>query len=280
MLAQTVNFHLPTPIFFPTFSSKRKSLKPFSFPNLPSSKSVFFGGFVSKRTVSEENRIWGPNTMTELIETSAFRSSDGDRALEQEVLVNGSPEFVAHGFESTLNRLSKWLVAALFGVVILWRHDAEALWAAMGSVVNAGLSITLKRILNQERPVPTAGYDPGMPSSHAQSIFFTVMFIIISMTEWFGINELTLTISALVSAFGSYLAWLRVSQQLHTISQVVVGAIVGSIFSILWFWSWKAVVLQAFISFLWVRIFVVLGAAGFCLWFLLYVIRYWLMDER
>ncbi|KAH0699000.1 hypothetical protein KY284_013215 [Solanum tuberosum] len=75
---------------------------------------------------------------------------------------------------------SKWLVAALFGIIFLWRHDAEALWAASGSVLNSGLSTVLKRILNQERPVSTIRSDPGMPSSHAQSIFYTVTFCIVS----------------------------------------------------------------------------------------------------
>ena len=71
-------------------------------------------------------------------------------------------------------------MAALFGGVILWRHDAEALWMAMGSIVNALLSVGLKRVLNQERPVAGLKSDPGMPSSHAQSIFFTVVFTIAS----------------------------------------------------------------------------------------------------
>lgn len=75
---------------------------------------------------------------------------------------------------------SKWLVAAVFGIILLLRHDGEALWAASGSVVNAGLSTVLKRVLNQERPVSTIRSDPGMPSSHAQSIFYTVMFCIVS----------------------------------------------------------------------------------------------------
>lgn len=75
---------------------------------------------------------------------------------------------------------SKWLVAALFAGIILLRHDAEALWTAMGSVINAVLSIVLKRILNQERPIATLRSDPGMPSSHAQSIFFTVLFVALS----------------------------------------------------------------------------------------------------
>lgn len=75
---------------------------------------------------------------------------------------------------------SKWLLSGLFGVIIIWRHDSEALWAAMGSVLNALLSTVLKRILNQERPIPSLKSDPGMPSSHAQSIFFIVSFIILS----------------------------------------------------------------------------------------------------
>ncbi|KAF6162020.1 hypothetical protein GIB67_002609 [Kingdonia uniflora] len=75
---------------------------------------------------------------------------------------------------------SKWLVTVLFGIAILWRHDVEAIWALMGSVINAVLSVALKKILNQERPVSTMRSDPGMPSSHAQAIFYGVIFVIIS----------------------------------------------------------------------------------------------------
>ena len=51
---------------------------------------------------------------------------------------------------------------------------------AMGWIVNVLLSVGLKRVLNQERPVAGLKSDPGMPSSHAQSIFFTVVFAIAS----------------------------------------------------------------------------------------------------
>ncbi|KAK8661511.1 hypothetical protein V6N13_091110 [Hibiscus sabdariffa] len=71
---------------------------------------------------------------------------DGIQVLEQESFIDGSIQ--AQGLEATLNRL--WLVSALFGGVILWRHDAEALWMAMESIVNVLLSIRLKRVLNQE----------------------------------------------------------------------------------------------------------------------------------
>ncbi|KAK4347984.1 hypothetical protein RND71_034323 [Anisodus tanguticus] len=216
-------------------------------------------------------------------------------SFEQEALIDGSSTSTSGGLNATLNSLdvmgdelmlgvvvlgaigaSKWLVAAVFGIIFLWRHNGEALWAASGSVLNAGLSKVLKKILNQERPVSTIRSDPGMPSSHAQSIFYTVMFLV----EYFGLNGITAVISALIFAIGSYFSWLRVSQQLHTTSQVAVGAAVGFCFSVFWFWLWDAIVLKAFISHLWVQLIIVLGTASFCVSFLLYAVRYWVLDEN
>lgn len=77
-------------------------------------------------------------------------------------------------------------MAGLFGLIILWKHDAEAMWAAMGSVVNAWLSITLKQLLNHERPDSALRSDPGMPSSHAQSIFYAALFAILSCKSVFA----------------------------------------------------------------------------------------------
>ncbi|TYI49943.1 hypothetical protein E1A91_D12G068700v1 [Gossypium mustelinum] len=254
-----------------------KSFDPEFFLHLRTRKTSSLGGILTDKTgVRDSSRT--------MIKTSVLKESrdrdDGIQALEQEVegFIDGSMR--VQGFESTLNRLSKWLVSALFGGVILWRHDAEALWMAMGSIVNAVLSVGLKRLLNQERPVAGLKSDPGMPSSHAQSIFFTVVFAIASLLEWLGNNALSVGISVLALAFGSYLSWLRVSQKLHTMNQILVGAVVGSIFSVLWYLSWDAVVLEAFSSSLWVRVIVLLACAGFGLGFLTYVIQYWLQDER
>jgi len=74
-------------------------------------------------------------------------------------------------------------------------------------------------------------------------------------------------------------SYLRVSQKLHTVSQVVVGAVIGSICSILWYWLWNAFMLDACVSSPWVRTIVVLGTAGIWLSFLLHVIRQWLKDK-
>ncbi|KAI3831393.1 hypothetical protein MKW92_032015 [Papaver armeniacum] len=244
-------------------------------------------GFLLRRVGDEKNRVVGSETMTEMTKISAFSRDSGDASLEitenEAILGNGSSDIpreivVSSGIESTINHLSKWLVATVFGIIVIWRHDALAMWAAMGAVANAWLSITLKRILNQERPVASLGSGPGMPSSHAQSIFFASVFAILSLIKSLGLNGVTATIGVLGLAFSSYLSWLRISQRHHTISQVVVGAILGTICSILWFQSWYGFVLKAFISFLWVRIIVILGGVTFCVSFLLYVIKHWLMD--
>ncbi|KAI8019829.1 hypothetical protein LOK49_LG04G01150 [Camellia lanceoleosa] len=207
-----------------------KSLKIVSNPEFPSSRLLFSGEFVSRKPVLGCKRARNrsrPNTMTGSISSSGYRGSSSDegvRVLQQDSSIHGSsefpPNFTVVRLESTLNRLSKWIVTALFGAILLWRHDAGALWAAMGSVANVGLSTVLKQLLNQERPVSNLRSDPGMPSSHAQSIFFTFVFAVFSMVENLGINELTIALSVLTLAFGAYLSWLRVSQQLHTISQV------------------------------------------------------------
>ncbi|CAK7339611.1 unnamed protein product [Dovyalis caffra] len=170
--------------------SKLNQPKPISFLELPASKSDFFG---SKNKALSKN-------MTELVRISAFRdSNNGSNSEEttglfqQEAVIDGLNEFenelLADGLEATLNRLSKWLVTAVFGAVILWRHDAEAMWAALGSVVNSILSVILKRIFNQERPGSTLRSDPGMPSSHGQSIFFTVVFVILSGQQLQNLSE-------------------------------------------------------------------------------------------
>ncbi|PHT91259.1 hypothetical protein T459_06372 [Capsicum annuum] len=152
----------------------------------------------------------------------------------------------------------------------------DALWATSGGVLNAYLSTALKGILNHERPVSTLRSDPGMPSSHAQLIFYSVAFCIISMVKYMGFNGITAVTGVLIFAMGSYLvsvelylvyllvisgssiswqssiclpilqvihvffsfilqSWLRVSQRLHTLNQVIVGAVLGFCFSIFWF---------------------------------------------
>ncbi|KAL4199121.1 hypothetical protein AMTRI_Chr03g143290 [Amborella trichopoda] len=150
-------------------------------------------------------------------------------------------------WESAVNSSSKWLVFSLFGVAVIWKHDGEVMWAAMGSVINSMISMALKRLLNQQRPSSASRVDPGMPSSHAQSISFITNFC----------------------------SWLRVSQRFHTISQVLVGTLLGSLLGITWFFLWHRMVSVLFLSSQFVRIIVFVGSGIFCLGFVFNVAKKW-----
>ncbi|KVI02831.1 lipid phosphate phosphatase epsilon 1, chloroplastic [Cynara cardunculus var. scolymus] len=266
----------PPPLFNLFHSIHRKPL--FSSPAFRTLKQ---SAIVYRKSISVKKPM-----AAESIETGIGgdeRISPAVSAFEQEVLIdNGGVSFhqTAGGLHTILNSLSRWIVAATFGGVLLLRHDAFAFWAALGSVLNAILSITLKQVLKQERPVPDVSSGHGMPSSHAQSIFFATVLVIFSVVEWHGFNGVTAFFSVLVIALGSYFSWLRVLLCYHTTSQVVVGAIVGSIFSVLWFWAWEAMVHKAYNSNLWVRVLVTVGATCFCLGFISHVFQHWIKSEH
>lgn len=73
---------------------------------------------------------------------------------------------------------------------------------------------------------------------------------------------------------------LRVSQKLHTSSQVVVGAIVGSVFCIFWYTTWNSLLLEAFESSLSLQISVFLVAAALALAFATHVVLDWLRNDN
>ncbi|KAF2532279.1 hypothetical protein F2Q70_00032566 [Brassica cretica] len=224
--------------------------------------------------------------MAVLVERFARRDgSEQSGSVEQEASINGSPEVrhemvAGRGVEAIVNSLSKWVVSILFASIILLRHDGTALWGIIGSVSNSALSVVLKRILNQARPATTSRTDPGMPSTHAQSISFISVFAVLSVMEWLGTSKVSLFLSFLIIASGLYFIRLRVSQKLHTSSQVVVGAIVGSVFCIFWYTMWNSLLLEAFESSLVLQISVFLVAAALTLAFATHVVLNWFRNDK
>ncbi|XP_051193125.1 lipid phosphate phosphatase epsilon 2, chloroplastic [Lolium perenne] len=175
--------------------------------------------------------------------------------------------------EAALNRMSKWLVAGSFAFAALWKRDAEIMWAMMGAVVNTMLSSILKKLFSHERPAPALRSDPGMPSSHAQSIFYAAVFLVLSVFYWLGTNYLAVILGATTITSASYLSWLRVSHRLHTLNQILVGAIVGSAFGALWFALWHLLVHEAFDSSQWVQVPIILGSIAFGVACVVHIIR-------
>lgn len=124
---------------------------------------------------------------------------------------------------------------------LLWNKPNYLGFYWSGWVLNAFLNILLKVIIREPRPsedlhifnaekeqLKRIGYDRyGMPSGHAQMAFYSVSFL------YFVFNSpFSLMCSVLLSIITNY---QRIKYKNHTISQVVVGSLVGFAFGYLFY---------------------------------------------
>jgi dolichyldiphosphatase len=139
------------------------------------------------------------------------------------------------------------IILFIFSLYFLWENSNLFFYYNIGIFVNQIINIILKGLLQCPRPsedeklfnlalkhgkrflykdgIP---YDIfGMPSGHAQSVFFSTIFIFLS-TEKMNIFLIYLSICLIT-------LWQRVSYNYHTITQVVVGSIVGSLIGYLFY---------------------------------------------
>lgn len=161
-----------------------------------------------------------------------------------------APQSGFHRLGRFLNVSSRWIVVAVVIAVVVWKHDDQVLWAVTGGILNAGLSKLLKKIFNQKRPLTALGLkaDPGMPSSHAQSLGYLSLYAALGLISWQGLDFLIGTAAAMIILCAACLAWLRISQGLHTPAQVIVGAGFGCTMACLWIGLWHLFIQKAVTS--------------------------------
>merc|ERR1712232_586060 len=123
---------------------------------------------------------------------------------------------------NAINKATKWGVSAVVFGTLVWRHNSRSCWCIIGSVCAAANCKQLKYLINETRPVGARKADPGMPSSHAQSLAFLSTYAAMEIHEATGF----------VPGFGlilggAFLTWLRVRLGYHTLPQVFVGHTLG-----------------------------------------------------
>lgn len=106
-----------------------------------------------------------------------------------------------------------------------------------GSLVNAAIGKVVKRVLKTRRPAPSTRPSHGMPSSHANSLFFFATSLAMrtvataaptlgnpggSGAPWVGIR------CAALFGYATMIAGTRVYTEDHTVPQIVVGAMLGA----------------------------------------------------
>ncbi|TIC26657.1 hypothetical protein E3Q12_00016 [Wallemia mellicola] len=118
--------------------------------------------------------------------------------------------------------------AILSGYVTLvyFNRDAVILNAFAGQLVNEALNWLLKRIFKQ----PRTGY--GMPSSHAQFVAYTAIFITFHQIQRNGYPGMESKLAFLVAIM---IAYSRHHLSYHTTTQIIVGFVIGMVFGAVYF---------------------------------------------
>lgn len=133
---------------------------------------------------------------------------------------------------SWINDMTKWWVSATVFAVLVVKHDASVAWAVLGSIVSSFLNKVLKYVINEQRPASARKADPGMPSSHANSLAFLGAYASLAVLQggalWTG------PAAGAVLAVSLFLTWLRVRLGFHTLPQVLVGYSLGAFTALAW----------------------------------------------
>ena len=144
-----------------------------------------------------------------------------------------------------LNASSKWLLASanLYGVI---RYRDPGAFLCTGCILACfGTEHVLKPLWNQARPVGSPMADPGMPSSHSLGSFFVAIgwaHILRDVEKSIG-DPLVLFLG-----ISTAVASLRIICGYHTIAQVLVGALLGSVLGHGWIdWIWNRMGIKQFL---------------------------------
>ncbi|CAM9410990.1 unnamed protein product [Ectocarpus sp. 12 AP-2014] len=143
-----------------------------------------------------------------------------------------------------LGSSTQWVVAGAVGVALVTRADVDTLVYVLGSLINAVFSKILKKTINQVRPAGAQLSDPGMPSSHAMSLFYLGTYLVIGLQEH-GVLLLhpslpswpvgVMQTQTLLGMYALTASLWRVKAGFHTLPQVAVGAAVGAVDAVLWY---------------------------------------------
>lgn len=127
------------------------------------------------------------------------------------------------------------IVLGISSLILLYNKSNLFSVYIIGFIINSLLNILLKGIIKQPRPSEDIhmfniklmsgkriGYDKfGMPSGHAQSVFYSTLFILFALKN------------NIITFFYFIISFLTIYQRIkyfnHDIYQVIIGSIIGSI---------------------------------------------------
>ncbi|KAB0798133.1 hypothetical protein PPYR_09126 [Photinus pyralis] len=141
--------------------------------------------------------------------------------------------------------LTPFGIGSGFLTLILFRRDLHTITFFVGTLCSEAFNYLLKHSICEARPKlrPDDMVEYGMPSSHAQFVWFFATYIIYFVfirLHHMNNNTIIENVSKLLIISSSVLVALLVSfsriyLEYHSISQVLCGALVGVVFATFWF---------------------------------------------
>ncbi|KXZ45760.1 hypothetical protein GPECTOR_51g746 [Gonium pectorale] len=149
-------------------------------------------------------------------------------------LLPGSHVVAHHECNGRPPSQTKWAVSAAVFVVLVVRRDAAVAWCVLGSIIASFLNKALKYVINEQRPANARKDDPGMPSSHANSLAFLGAYTALALGEGSAPLSAAGMGAAGILLLSLFLTWLRVRLGYHTVPQVLVGYALGAATAVAW----------------------------------------------
>eukprot|EP00747_Dinoflagellata_sp_TGD_P180275 gnl/TRDRNA2_/TRDRNA2_32469_c0_seq1.p1 gnl/TRDRNA2_/TRDRNA2_32469_c0~~gnl/TRDRNA2_/TRDRNA2_32469_c0_seq1.p1 ORF type:complete len:248 (-),score=35.14 gnl/TRDRNA2_/TRDRNA2_32469_c0_seq1:45-755(-) len=176
-----------------------------------------------------------PGSPPERLRSSRCRRLMGAAAVHSVASTSsGDDKAPRRGLLRTIDDATKWVVSGSVFATLVWRHDACVCWCVVGSVLAAANCKLLKRVINVARPVGARKADPGMPSSHAQSLSFLSTFFALELLASSAMAPVASAAAAMLVVCALFLTWLRVALGHHTVAQVLVGYLLGAASAAVW----------------------------------------------
>ena len=141
-------------------------------------------------------------------------------------------------------------ILAVMSVFLLMNKSTLLTIYFIGFIINSFLNIILKGLIKEPRPsedkhlfniwlnnemkTDRHWYDRfGMPSGHAESVFYSTVFIFLAL------KNVNLTILYLIISMNTL--YQRIKYKNHTISQVIIGSIIGAFLGYFFYYYSKVI---------------------------------------
>lgn len=192
--------------------------------------SAAFNNIAPRTTKVTRTQLGKPSFCSHFLTKAPSRSSSDPIQLHQTTNGEVRDDSSMDKLFQTIGKTTSIVVAGIFYIVLAYQRDALMVSFFLGAIANGVLSKVLKKVLKQERPAELVvnmdlpPSDNGMPSSHAMSLGFICTFTALQLP--------ITTIPLLAYVFVSLR--YRVQTSLHTVDQIVVGLVLGTLDSFLW----------------------------------------------